>query len=67
MERDRDETERQRVERELRERATEEERQRRGSTPREELMDRALEIEPGVEQHAGEDPGVAPEPERDEP
>lgn len=67
MERERDEAERQRVERELRERATEEERQWRGSTPPEDVMERALEIEPGVEQHAGEDPGVAPDPERDEP
>jgi hypothetical protein len=52
------------VERELRERATEEERQRRGSTPDEGLLERALDVEPGVEQHMGEDAGEVP---RDEP
>ncbi len=67
MERDRDEAERRGVERELQQRATEEERRWRGSTPPEDVMERALEIEPGVEQHAGEDPGVASDPERAEP
>jgi hypothetical protein len=70
MERDRDEAERERVERELRERATEKERQWRGSTPPEDVLERALEVEPaepGVERHAGEDPGVASDPERDAP
>lgn len=52
--------ERAEVERELEEHATDEERQRRGSTPREDVLERALEIEPGVEQHAGEDPGGVP-------
>jgi hypothetical protein len=27
-------------------------------------MERALDVEPGVEQHAGEDPGVASDPGR---
>jgi hypothetical protein len=27
-------------------------------------VERALEVGPGVEQHAGEDPGVASDPER---
>jgi hypothetical protein len=58
MERDRDETKRQGVEREIQERATEEERQWRGSTPPEDVMERALEVEPGVERHAGEDSGA---------
>jgi hypothetical protein len=49
------------VERELSERATEEIRQRSGSTPTEDLLERALEIEPGVEWHAGEDAGEVPE------
>jgi hypothetical protein len=61
MDRERDEARRRDVERELEERATDEQRQRRGSAPREDVMERALEIEPGVEQHAGEDPGVASE------
>ncbi|HET8541779.1 MAG TPA: hypothetical protein VFL83_18020 [Anaeromyxobacter sp.] len=65
MERDRGRPDRRGVERELQERATEEERQRRGPTPTEDVMERALEIEPGVEQHAGEDPGVAADPERE--
>ncbi len=70
MERDSDETERQRVERELQERATEKERRWRGSTPPEDVLERALDVEPaepGVERHAGEDPGAAPAPEPDEP
>jgi hypothetical protein len=58
MEREPDEGKRQDVERELEERATDEERQQRGSTPPEDVMDRALEVEPGVEQHAGEDAGA---------
>ena len=61
MERDREEVERQDVVRELEERSTEERRQRSGSTPPEQLMERALEIEPGAEQHAGEDSGALPE------
>lgn len=52
--------ERAEVERELERRETEESRQRRGSTPPERLVERALEIEPGVEQHAGEDAGQVP-------
>ncbi len=48
------------IERELAERETDEARQRRGSTPRERDVERALEIEPGVEQHAGEDAGQVP-------
>ncbi len=67
MERDRDEAERRGVERELREPATGKERPWPGSTPPEDVRERALEIAPGVEQHAGEDPGVAPDPDRDEP
>lgn len=70
MERDRDQAKRQGVERELQERATEEERQWRGSTPREDVLERALEVEPGVEQHAGEDSGAtyeAPPPEAGPP
>jgi hypothetical protein len=49
------------VERELGERATDEKRQSSGSTPSEETMRRAMEIEPGVEWHAGEDAGEVPE------
>jgi hypothetical protein len=37
-------------------------RQSRGTTPDEDTLERALEIEPGVEQHAGEDPGGVTEP-----
>jgi hypothetical protein len=54
------------VERELRERATEERRQGSGSTPTEDLMERALEVEPGVEWHAGEDAGEVPDREDEE-
>jgi hypothetical protein len=54
-------SERERIERELEEHATEEERQRRGSTPSEDVMKRALDVEPGVEWHAGEDAGEVPE------
>jgi hypothetical protein len=54
-------SERERIERELKEHATEEERQRRGSTPSEDVMKRALDVEPGVEWHAGEDAGEVPE------
>jgi hypothetical protein len=52
---------RQDVERELRERATDERRQSSGSTPDEATMERALETGPGVEWHAGEDAGEVPE------
>lgn len=48
------------VEREIEKHATDEERQRRGSTPPEDVLERALEIEPGVEQHVGEDGGGVP-------
>ncbi len=48
------------VERELERERTEESRQYRGSTPPEHVIERALEIEPGVEQHAGEDAGEVP-------
>ncbi len=67
MERAREETERQRVARELRDPATEKERGWRNSP---DATERALDVEPaepGVERHAGEDPGVAPDPEREEP
>ena len=61
-----DRKDREEVERELKERETEASRQRRGSTPPERLVERALEIEPGVEQHAGEDAGqVPPDPDRE--
>lgn len=52
--------ERAEVERALAERETEASRQSRGSTPPERLVERALEVEPGVEQHAGEDAGQVP-------
>lgn len=60
-------SEREKIERELEEHATEDERQRRGSTPSEDVMKRAMDVEPepGVEWHAGEDAGEVPEPERD--
>jgi hypothetical protein len=48
------------VERELKERSTEERRQRSGAMPTEDVLEKALEIEPGVERHAGEDPGGVP-------
>ncbi len=48
------------VEREIEEQATDEQRQRRGATPTEDVVERALEIDPGVEQHAGEDAGQVP-------
>jgi hypothetical protein len=54
--------ERERIERELEEHATDEERQRRGSMPTEDVIERGMEIEPGVEWHAGEDAGEVPEP-----
>jgi hypothetical protein len=62
------------VERELDGRATEERRQRSGSTPTEDVMERAMELdpdvfplehEPGVEWHAGEDAGEVPDPDPD--
>ena len=52
--------ERAEVERELAERETDEARQSRGTTPPERLVERALEVEPGVEVHAGEDAGQVP-------
>jgi hypothetical protein len=60
MERDRG-GERERAERELEERANDEARQWRGSSPTEDVLERALEVEPGVEQHAGEDSGALPD------
>ncbi|HEX9399471.1 MAG TPA: hypothetical protein VF912_05120 [Anaeromyxobacter sp.] len=48
------------VERELGKEETDEKRQRRGSTPAERVVERALDLEPGVEQHAGEDAGQVP-------
>jgi hypothetical protein len=55
------------VERELDGRATEETRQRSGSTPTEDVMERAMELEyeSGVEWHAGEDAGEVPDPDPD--
>jgi hypothetical protein len=50
------------VERTLEERANERTRQSSGSTPTEDVLERALEIEPGVERHMGEDPGGVPDP-----
>jgi len=55
------------IERQLAERGTEQRRQYSGSTPTEDVMERALESEPGVEWHAGEDAGEVPEADRDEP
>jgi len=55
-----DRREREALERALEERSTEQRRQSSGSTPPEQLIERALEIEPGVEQHAGEDAGQVP-------
>ena len=52
--------EREEVARELDERTKEDVRQRSGSTPTEDVLERAFEIEPGVERHAGEDPGSLP-------
>ena len=60
-----DPRERTALERELERRSTEQRRQSSGSTPPEELVERALEIEPGVEQHAGEDAGQVPRDEED--
>lgn len=53
--------ERQELERELEHGNTEESRQGRGSTPPEHVIERALELEPGVERHAGEDAGQVPD------
>jgi hypothetical protein len=50
------------VERELAERENERTRQGSGSTPPEDVLERALDVEPGVERHAGEDPGGVTEP-----
>jgi hypothetical protein len=60
------------VERELRERESEEARQRSGSTPTEDVVERALALEPleveeGVEWHAGEDAGEVPGRDDEEP
>ncbi len=55
------------IQRQLAERGTEQRRQYSGSTPTEDVMERALENEPGVEWHAGEDAGEVPEADRDEP
>jgi hypothetical protein len=57
---------RQDIERELAEHASDEERQRRGSAPTEDVIERALEPEPGVEWHAGEDAGEVPSREDEE-
>ncbi len=61
-----DRSERSEVERELQRRETDESRQSRGSTPPESLVERALDIEPGVEQHAGEDAGQVPRDDSDD-
>jgi len=57
--------ERELVERALEERAHDEKRQGGGSTPTEDVLERALELEPegepGVEWHAGEDAGEVPD------
>lgn len=54
---------REKVARRLDERMSEEVRQRSGSTPDEDVLERAFDLEPGVERHAGEDPGsLPPEP-----
>lgn len=58
--------ERAEVERELERYQSEESRQWRGSTPPEHVLERALEIEPGVEQHAGEDAGQVPREDDDD-
>jgi hypothetical protein len=52
--------EREEVERDLEKQRTEETRQRRGRAPPEQAVERALDLEPGVEQHAGEDAGQVP-------
>jgi hypothetical protein len=52
------------IERELRERQTDEKRQSSGTTPTEDEIERAIENEP-VEWHAGEDAGEVP-PREDE-
>jgi hypothetical protein len=54
--------ERKDVERELAERATEEKRQWSGSTPTEDVMERALEQESGAERAEGEDANDVPHP-----
>lgn len=55
--------ERESVERALEERSREEKRQASGSTPTEDVMERALDlaVETGVEWHAGEDAGEVPD------
>jgi hypothetical protein len=54
------------IERELSERATEERRQWSGSTPTEDVVERALDVEEGVEWHAGEDAGEVPDDDDEE-
>ncbi len=54
-------TNRTEVERALRDRADDKKRQDSGASPTEDVVERALEVEPGVEWHAGEDAGNAPE------
>jgi hypothetical protein len=56
--------EREQVQRELDEPARGEKRQQGGSTPAEDGAERVLDLEPGVEWHAGEDAGEVPD--RDE-
>jgi hypothetical protein len=51
------------LERALEERKDERTRQSSGSTPTEDVLERAFEYEPGVERHAGEDPGGVTESE----
>lgn len=48
------------VRRALDEREQEEKRQSSGSTPTEDVLSRALELDDGVEWHAGEDAGEVP-------
>jgi len=51
------------VRRALDEREQEEKRQSSGSTPTEDVLDRALRLDDGVEWHAGEDAGEVPDSE----
>jgi hypothetical protein len=51
------------VERKSSERAAEKRRQGSGAMPPEDAAGRALEVEPGVEWHVGEDAGEVPSPE----
>jgi hypothetical protein len=54
------------VERELTEREAEERRRGAAATPPEHAPERALDAEPGVEWHAGEDAGEVPAPDAGE-